>query len=55
MTMPIRDEIGSPGILRGRLWDCIARRTAVDDSRRTPILNLFLFHRSRRYSPRYGR
>lgn len=55
MTMSIRDQIGSPGILQGRLSDCIARRTAVDESRRTPILNLSLFRRSKRYSPRYGR
>lgn len=51
--MSIRDQIGSPGILQGRLSDCIARRIAVDESRRTSILNLSLFHRSKRYSPRY--
>ncbi|QND66589.1 hypothetical protein HB777_23495 [Mesorhizobium loti] len=47
--MSISDQIGSPGILQGRLSDCIARRTAVDEGRRTPILNLSLFRREKHY------
>ena len=52
--MSIRDQIGSPGILQGRLSDCIARRTAVDESRRTPIFNLSLFRRSKPVVERDG-